>query len=79
MYRSFLLRIWRQHGGRVRASVQDVDTGEVDTFDRLDELCEWLEGRVDDGAERSAPDRPGVTSNRGRAGRRGEHGCSAGA
>ena len=48
MYRSFLLRVWRQHGGRVRASVEDVDTGEVDTFDQLDELCEWLQHRVDD-------------------------------
>ena len=48
LYRAFLLRVWHQYGGRVRASVQDVDTGEVDTFDRLDGLCEWREHRVDD-------------------------------
>ncbi len=48
MYRSFLLRVWCQHGGRVRASVEDVDTGEVHTVDQLAELCEWLEHRVDD-------------------------------
>ena len=27
MYRAFLLRVWHQRGGRVRASVEDVDTG----------------------------------------------------
>jgi hypothetical protein len=48
LYRAFLLRVWHQRGGHVRASVEDVDTGEVDTFDQLDELCEWLESRVDD-------------------------------
>ena len=48
MYRSLLLRVWRQRNGRVRASLEDVDTGGVTTFDRLDELCEWLEHHVDD-------------------------------
>lgn len=48
MYRSFLLRVWRQRNGAVRASVEDVDTREVDTFDDVRQLCEWLDNRVDD-------------------------------
>jgi hypothetical protein len=70
VYRSFLLRVWRQHGGRVRASVEDVDTGEVTTFDELEGLCGWLEHRVDGLVLRREPSgselRPAPPADEGR-------------
>lgn len=43
MYRSFLLQVWTDLGGGVRASLTEVETGEAQAFADLEALGRWLE------------------------------------
>lgn len=45
--RSFLLRVWKATRHSARASLTDVNTGEVHVFADLDKLSRWLETNCD--------------------------------
>lgn len=43
----YLLHLWRDEGGEVKASLRDVADGELRLFVGLDELREFLEASID--------------------------------
>ena len=47
-YQAFILRVWRERVGGVRASVTNIDDGRQRAFANLEELCAWLEHLTSD-------------------------------
>lgn len=61
----FILRVWREHAGRFRASARRVDDDETHHFSQPDDLARFLGGGAEPGAaadETVAAPVPGETT-----------------